>query len=56
MSIDGKIFYDMDLGTARQLFGIADIHNPMLQKKTLSTFDRHGWASKTATQARDTHV
>jgi len=48
ISVGGKTFYDLDLATAKRLFGIPLHHDIMLHKKTLTVFDKHDWASRTA--------
>ena len=52
ISVGGKTFYDIDLATAKRLFGIALQHDIMLHKKTLAVSDKHDWASSTASTGR----
>jgi len=52
ISVGGKTFYDLDLATAKRLFGIPLHHDIMLHKKTLTVFDKHDWASRTASTGR----
>ena len=51
VTVNGKLFYEMDLAVARSLPGIPEpwgnMH-VMLHRSTLSIFDKHSWASSIA--------